>query len=220
MPRQRIEPGGAPRRRREALGQPIARRTRMYVFRAMVDKRDVGMTQKGVEYVDTEPDPAQERRRKRHALGSGLARSPGCVFGSAPHPWPMRGCGRIPPTLRAIHRNRHDVMPPSEGVDRSGYGSRRQVLPRPPDRPGNGLHKVAVVESDQRGADVIPGPTGEVNPQDASRTASDAHSHPLRPNGARSATAPRYSGRAIATNSLAMSSQPTVAMMYCRPFTM
>ena len=112
-------------------------------------------------------------------------------------------------------------MPPSEGVDGLGHGNRRQVLPRPPDRPGNGLHEVAIVEPDQRGTDVMPGPTGEVNPQDASRTASDTHSHPLRLDGARvSGGEASYSGKASATSSLAMSSQPTVAMMYWRPFTM
>ena len=194
----------------------------MHSSSAIIDKRDIRTEQKRSEYVDAELNPAKKRRRVCQAAGSGLARSAGCVFGSAPHPRPMRGCGRIPPPLRAIHRDRHDAMPPGEYVDGSGQGSRCQIRPGPRDRRGYGFHKVAVVEPDQRGTDVVPAATGEVNPQDASRTPINDHFDPFvrtAPWSAARARCPAQ-GRAMATSSLAMSSQPTVAMMYCRPPTM
>ena len=43
---------------------------------------------------------------------------------------------------------------------------------------------------------------------------------PRAARGRASGSAAPYSGSAIATSSLAMSSQPTVAMTYCRPSTM
>ena len=222
MPRQRVEPCSTPCRRRETLAQPIAPGARFQSASAIIDKRDIRMEQKCSEYVDAEPNPAKEGRRVRHAMGPGLARRAGCVFGSAPHPRPIRGCGRIPPPLRAIHRDRRDAMLPGEEVDGSGQGSRCQFRPGPRDRRGNGFHDVAVVEPDQRRTDVAPAAAGEVNSQHASRMPIDGHVDPFVRTAHGSAADARRpaQGRAKATSSLAMSSQPTVAMMYCRPPTM
>ena len=175
MPRQRLEPGCSPGRRREALQQPVARWTRTDVSGVVVDERNIGAAEQLGKDVDAESNPPKERRGIGHTAGAGLSRRAGLVLTRSANARAIGWCRRISPSLRTIDGGGSDVMVADEDIDASRNSGRGELLRRPRHDPRHGLSEAPVAECDQSRADVIPTPAGEVDPKDPSRVVEHGH---------------------------------------------
>ena len=169
MPRQRLEPGRSPGRRREALHQPVARSTRTDASGMVIDERDIGAAEELGKDVDAESNPPKGRRGIGHTAGSGLPLRAGLVLARSADARAIGWCRRISPSLRTIDGDGSDVMVAGEDIDASRNGGGREFRRRPRQGPRHGMSETPVAERDQSGADVIPTPAGKVDPKDPSR---------------------------------------------------
>ena len=163
MPRKCTKTGCAPRRCREALQQPVASLQRSWVATGFVQQGDTWSMKEVGEDLDTELNPGEKGRGVGYAARPGLSRCPRRILACTTDTLALAGHRRIPPSLRAVHGNGCDAMCAGESID-SRCGCRwREIQGRPCDHSRHGLCKAVSIEPDQRGSDVSPAPTGQVN---------------------------------------------------------
>ena len=137
----------------------------MDVSGVIINERHVGATQELGENVNTELDPAEERRGISHTARPGLARCAGLVLARSANAWTIARCCRISPRMRAIDGDGCYITFAGEGIDGSCNRGRREIVRRPRDRARNGILETPATECDQSRSDVIPTPQARSIPR-------------------------------------------------------